>query len=42
MVLRTCIVFRLFYEADRNLGLQLCRSNDHVETMAPPYVFPPL
>jgi hypothetical protein len=37
-VIRTYVGSRLFYEADRDLDLQLSRSTDHVETWSPPYV----
>ena len=39
VVFRTYVVSRLFYEADRGLGLQLYRRTDHVETWSPPYVW---
>jgi hypothetical protein len=38
IVLRTCIVAGGFTRPTGDLGLQLCRRTDHVETRSPPYV----
>src|SRR6188472_2364885 len=37
--IRTCIGSGCFTRPTGDLRLQLCRRADHVETMAPPYVF---
>src|SRR3954451_14489036 len=39
IVLRTCIVAGGFTRPTGDLGLQLCRRTDHVETRSPPYVW---
>jgi hypothetical protein len=38
IVLRTCVVPGGFTRPTGDLGLQLCRRTDHVETRSPPYV----
>src|SRR5207302_3782690 len=38
IVLRTCFVAGGFTRPTGDLGLQLCRRTDHVETRSPPYV----
>jgi site-specific DNA recombinase len=40
IVLRTCIGAGCFTRPTGDLGLQLCRRTDHVETRSPPYVEP--